>query len=263
MVLWNTLFLMWKYFRTFFLSLVDAVKGDVGYHSASLTYQFLTVIGSIIIVLAFISMYFPFLDPMRVYQYLKGIIPSYAEGILNKILPAYEKKATGSLLSFALAYYFSLSFAKTLNTAFGFVYGKRPVERELFFWTIMPLMIILYAMLLSVTVVLLTISKALLGGIYYRMAEAFNLFIIFLVLIMLYSLYFKPKRATFFASAFVAAMLLLLNKAFSLIVVKMVSLSPLYSIIGSPLLLLVWLYYSFSCLLVGVRVIARLNELLQ
>ena len=118
-------------------------------------------------------------------------------------------------------------------------------------------------MLLSVTVVLLTISKALLGGIYYRMAEAFNLFIIFLVLIMLYSLYFKPKRATFFASAFVAAMLLLLNKAFSLIVVKMVSLSPLYSIIGSPLLLLVWLYYSFSCLLVGVRVIARLNELLQ
>lgn len=143
------------------------------------------------------------------------------------------------------------------------MYGKRPVERELFFWTIMPLMIILYAMLLSVTVVLLTISKALLGGIYYRMAEAFNLFIIFLVLIMLYSLYFKPKRATFFASAFVAAMLLLLNKAFSLIVVKMVSLSPLYSIIGSPLLLLVWLYYSFSCLLVGVRVIARLNELLQ
>jgi len=86
---------MWKYFRTFFLSLVDAVKGDVGYHSASLTYQFLTVIGSIIIVLAFISMYFPFLDPMRVYQYLQGIIPSYAEGILNKILPAYEKKPLG------------------------------------------------------------------------------------------------------------------------------------------------------------------------
>lgn len=143
------------------------------------------------------------------------------------------------------------------------VWAGKSFAKNFFFWTIMPLMIILYAMLLSVTVVLLTISKALLGGIYYRMAEAFNLFIIFLVLIMLYSLYFKPKRATFFASAFVAAMLLLLNKAFSLIVVKMVSLSPLYSIIGSPLLLLVWLYYSFSCLLVGVRVIARLNELLQ
>ncbi len=162
-----------------------------------------------------------------------------------------------------LAYYFSLSFTKSLNTAFGFVYGKKPVEREVFFWTVMPLMMVFYTLLLSVAIVLLTVSKALLGGIYYRIAELFNLFIIFLVLTMLYSLYFKLKRATLIASGLVALMLFFLNKAFSLIVVKMVSLSPLYSIIGSPLLLLMWLYYSFFCLLVGVRIIARLDQLFQ
>jgi len=254
---------MWKYFKALFLSLIDALKGEVGYHSASLTYQFLTVIGSLVILLAFLSMYLPFLDPMKVYQYLQGLIPSYAEDILNKILPAYEKKATGSILSLVLAYYFSLSFAKSLNTAFGFVYGKKPVEREVFFWTVMPLMMVFYTLLLSVAIVLLTVSKALLGGIYYRIAELFNLFIIFLVLTMLYSLYFKLKRATLIASGLVALMLFFLNKAFSLIVIKMVSLSPLYSIIGSPLLLLMWLYYSFFCLLVGVRIIARLDQLFQ
>ena len=136
--------------------------------TAPLTYQFLTVIGSLVILLAFLSMYLPFLDPMKVYQYLQGLIPSYAEDILNKILPAYEKKATGSILSLVLAYYFSLSFAKSLNTAFGFVYGKKPVEREVFFWTVMPLMMVFYTLLLSVAIVLLTVSKALLGGIYYK-----------------------------------------------------------------------------------------------
>ncbi|MFN4013489.1 MAG: YhjD/YihY/BrkB family envelope integrity protein [Aquificaceae bacterium] len=254
---------MGKYFRAFLLSLLDLLKGDVAYHSASLTYQFLTVIGSIIMVLAFISMYLPFLDPIKIYQHLQEIVPSYAEDILNKILPAYKKRAHGSVISFAIAYYFSLSFAKALNTAFGFMYGKKPVESEIFFWTIMPLVIILYAILLSFAVVLIAISKALLGGVYYRIAEASNLFVLFLTLAMLYSLYFKLKKATLFASALVALMLLLLNKAFSLIVVKMISLSPLYSIVGSPLLLLLWLYYSFSCLLVGVRMIARLDKPFQ
>ncbi|MFN3871286.1 MAG: YhjD/YihY/BrkB family envelope integrity protein, partial [Aquificaceae bacterium] len=157
-------------------------------------------------------------------------------------------------------YYFSMSFARSLNTAFGFACGKKPVEREWLFITFMPLLLILYVFILSLALALLTVSKILLGGMYHRLTDVLNLLLLFLIIKMLYASYFKPRREVFIASAFVALMFFLLNKVFSLIVAKLVSLSPIYSVLGSPLLFLVWLYYSFYCLLVGARLITTLDK---
>ncbi|RME12307.1 MAG: ribonuclease BN, partial [Aquificota bacterium] len=195
-----------------------------------------------------------------VYEYAKGLFPSHAELVFDKLLPIYEKRASGSLLSLALAYYFSLSFAKTLNISFGFVYRKKPLESEVFFWVYMPFLLVLYTAVLSLAVALLALSKSYLGSLYQRLTELLNFMLLFSILGMLYSSYFRPRRQVFLASAFVAFLLLLLNKLFSLIVVKLLSASPLYSVIGSPLLFLVWLYYSFFCLLLGVCFIRRLDE---
>ena len=250
---------MWRPFKVFFISLVDSFKENFGYHSASLTYQFLIVIGSIIMLTSFLSFYLPFFEPAKIYSFLRESLPSYAHTLLNDLISIYEKRSAGSLLSVILAYYFSVSFAKSLNTAFGYACGKKPVEKERLFIIFMPLLLILYVLILSLAVVLLTIRKLLLGGIYSRLGEVLNLLLIFVSIKMLYASYFKPKREVFIASAFVAFMFFFLNKVFSLVMVKLISLSPLYSVLGSPLLFLVWLYYSFYCLLVGAKLITALG----
>ncbi len=254
---------MRKYFRALLFALVDAFRENLGYHSASLTYQFLTVIGSVIMLLGFLSMYMPFLEPMSVYEYVKGLLPSHAKLVFDKLLPVYEKRASGSLISVALAYYFSLSFAKALNVSFGFVYGQKPLKSEIFFWVFMPLLLIAYTTALSIGVALLAITKSFLGALYQRLTEFLNFLLLLSIVSMLYVSYFRPQKPIFFASAFTTLLLTILNKLFALIIVKLISASPLYSVIGSPLLFLLWLYYSFFCLLLGVCFLKRLDKPLQ
>ncbi|MFN3870458.1 MAG: ribonuclease BN, partial [Aquificaceae bacterium] len=61
---------MWRPFKALFLSFVDSFKENFSYHSASLTYQFLMVIGSIIMLTTFLSFYLPFFEPMKIYSFL-------------------------------------------------------------------------------------------------------------------------------------------------------------------------------------------------
>ncbi len=247
------------YIKAIFSSLLDSFRENFGYHSASLTYQFLMVMGSLVLLLTFISLYLPLFDPWRVYEYTKDALPSYASPLLDKLISVYEKRGSGSLLSLALAYYFSLSFAKSLNLAFGFVAQKRPIEREIFIWIALPFLLIFYGIVLSIAIALFIVSKGLLGFLGNRLVYIFNLLLIFLVVSLLYSSYFRPKRETFIASVFTSFLLFLLNKLFSLVLLKLVNLNPLYTVIGSPLLLLVWLYYSFYCLLIGARLIKKIS----
>ncbi|MCS7196409.1 MAG: YihY/virulence factor BrkB family protein [Aquificaceae bacterium] len=249
-----------KHLKFLFLSLLDAFKENVGYHSASLTYQFLAFIGSVFMFLGFASLYLPFLEPERVYEHLRNAIPLYADLIIAKLLPLYEKKTFGSSLSLALSYYFSISFAKSLNTAFGYIYRRKPVEGELFFWTLMPLLLFLYTSVLSLTVTLFTLGRSLFGLSYHGLTELLNPFLLFLIVLMVYASYFRLRRKVLVASLFTSLMLLLLNKLFSLLLAQLVSTSPLYGIMGTPLLFLVWLYYSFFCLLLGVCFLRRLDE---
>lgn len=252
-----------RHLKAIFLSFLDMFTEDLGYHSASLTYQFLTVIGSVIMLIGFASMYLPFLEPEKLFPLLKELIPSHADAFVDRVLPVYEKRGAGSILSLIAAYYFAFSFARSLNNAFSFVYGRKPMEVSFLFWALMPLLLILYSTALSLTMTLLTLTKSFLGSFYQRLTELLNLLTLFLILLMLYTPYFRLRMATLFASALVSLMLLSLNKIFSLIMVKMLSTSPLYSVIGSPLIFLVWLYYSFFCLLYGVRFMSRLDQSLQ
>ncbi|MCS7261886.1 MAG: YihY/virulence factor BrkB family protein [Aquificaceae bacterium] len=246
-----------KYLELILLSVADIFRQGIGYHSASLTYQFLTVVGSVFMLMGFLSLYMPFLEPLKVYEQVRSFLPYYADAVLSKLIPVYEKKAVGSLLSLLLAYYFSVSFAKTLNTAFGYVYGEKPVRRELFFWTLSPLLLILYLIVLSLTVTLFTLGKSPLGHLY---GELLSFLLLCLTVVTLYGSYFGLRVSVFVASGLGALLLLPLNKFFSLLVVKLLSLNPLYSLLGTPLLFLVWLYYSFFCLLTGICFLRRLDQ---
>lgn len=254
---------MRKLFRAFFFSLLDAFRENLGYHSASLTYQFLTVMSSVFVLLGFASLYLPFLDPIKVYEHVKNLFPSQAEAVLEKLLSVYEKRTSGSLISLFLAYYFSLSFARTLNTSFGFVYGSQPLKGGMLFWLSIPLLLVVYSTILSFAVTVLTLSRTLLGVFYQRLAEALNLLFLLLSVGMLYSFYFQARKHVFLSAVFTALLLFLLNKTFSSLVAWLISTSPLYGVMGSPLLFLVWLYYSFFFLLLGVRFIKRLDESFQ
>lgn len=249
-----------QYLRIAFFSLIDIYRENLGYHSASLTYQFLTVVGSVIMLLGFSSLYLPFLEPVKVYGYLKDIVPTYADTVLNKLLPFYKNKAVGSVLSLVLAYYFSVSFSKTMNDAFGYVYRKKPVEGEVYFWTVMPFLLFVYTAVVSLTATFLAISKSFLGSFYQRITELMSLFSLFLMIGMLYSAYFRLRKSVLLTSALVALSLLALNKVFSIVLAKLITTSPLYSVMGTPLLFLVWLYYSFMCLLVGVCFLRRIED---
>lgn len=213
--------------------------------------------------IGFASLYFPFLDPHSLYEHIRSLFPTQAELIFKKLLFAYERRTSGSILSLLIAYYFSLSFARNLNTSFGFVYGSQPLKGGVLLWLSAPLVLLVYSAVLSLAVTVLTVGKTLLGAFYQRLAEGLNFLLLFLSVGMLYSFYFHLRRHVLLSSALVALLLFLLNKTFSSVVLWLVSTSPLYGAIGSPLLLLVWLYYSFLLLLLGVRFIKRLDESFQ
>ncbi len=59
---------------------------------------------------------------------------------------------------------------------------------------------------------------------------------------------------------FVSISFFFLNKIFTLFVVKIILLNPLYGLMGSVLLFLIWLNLSFTVLLAGVKYVQLIEK---
>lgn len=258
MVLWSTR--LKKFFHSLFLSLYYSVKEGYAYHSSALTYGFTMVLGSLFVFMSFMLYYIPFVNINLFLEKLFELMPSQAEKVIVKILDAYKHKTTGSLVSIVLAYYFSVSFAKTLDRSLSYVCYRKKRLGELSYWVGVPLMGAFFAVLFTGIFVFLTIVKMVLSGFYAHLLNLAINFTIFLLLVLIYKLMlYRSWFSLLLSSAVVSLFFFLFNKVFSYVVVKLLLVNPLYAVMGSFLAFFVWLNFSFYIFLLG----AKLSELLD
>ncbi len=242
--------------RACFFAFYDSLRLGFSYHSASLTYSFLMVFSSFIMLVGFLASYLPFVNERDLLNYLSTLAIPYGDKLTAKILDIYKHRTAGYILSVALSYFFSVSFAKVLSKALSYAYGSLTERKELVFWLAVPLLLLFYTVLTPSLLFLMSISRLYLSSFYIYITTLLNWLYLLLSLILLYRL-FLPERLglvhLLHGSLFASLLLFFLNKLFSAFMVKLLLSNPLYAVLGSFLSFLIWINLSFYCILLGSR----------
>lgn len=254
---------MFKSIKYILYTIYISITEGYTYHASSLTYSFIMVLGSLILFSSFLASFLPFFDFNKIINYAVLLFPEQAERVILEILKVYQHRTSGSILSFAVAYFFSVSFSKSLHRAFLYVLSEVRSEKEWVFWVKTPALVLLYTLCLSLLFFLSSFLKVYLGNYNAYLFYFINLLTFWVLIFLTYTL-FLPRKYSF-KDVYVGAMLsscalLLFNKLFSAFVVKLVALNPLYSFMGSVLIFFIWVNLSFSVLLAGAKYIQLMKE---
>ncbi len=237
-------------FRTFY----SFLTGEFSYHAGALTYNSLMVLGSLLTLLSLFALYTPLLSYERLVSLIVQLLPQYAGEVITRLARVYESKAVFSSLSVALAYLFSVSFAKNLYKSFAYVSHGVKRRGEAFFWVFVPIFIMSFSLLSVLMLSLFALLKFL--PLKMPLGFVFNLFFLLIALLVLYRVFLEADfKRVLYSSLLVSFMLSLFNKAFASLLIKLVSINPLQGMLGSFLLFLVWLYFSFQFILLGAKII--------
>lgn len=249
-----------------FLTFYDSFRLGFSYHSASLTYSFLMVFSSFLMLVGFLASYLPFVNEKDLLNYLSTLAIPYGEKLTAKILDVYRHRTAGYLLSVCLSYLFSVSFAKVLSKALSYAYGSQNERKELTFWLAVPLLLLFYTVLTPSLLFLMSISKLYLSSFYVYITTLLNWLYLLLSLTLLYRLFLPERLGLVYllcGGLFASLLLFFLNKLFSMFILKLLLSNPLYAVLGSFLSFLIWVNFSFYCILLGGRFVRLLNQPLE
>jgi len=250
-----------KFSKSLLLSFYRSLVEGYAYHSSALTYSFTMVLGSLFVFMSFLLYYIPFVDFNLLWKKLFEFMPSYAERVIEKILEAYRHKTTGSLISIALAYYFSVSFVKTFDKSLSYVCSRKRKLGEIAYWIAVPFFVVFVAVALTGLFLFLALSKVLLKSFYaYALGTTLYLFAFFTLTLVYRFMLYKSWTSVMLSGAVFSFLFLLFNKAFSFVVLKVLLANPLYAVMGSLLAFFVWLNLSFYIVLVGAKFSELLDE---
>ncbi|WP_448587677.1 hypothetical protein [Thermocrinis sp.] len=244
------------------LSIKEIFFGEIGYYSSAMTYKFLMVLGSLFVLVGFLSSFLPFFYAEKVFQLINQLPASHGSKVFEKLQGIYAHRKVGSLIFVLMSYFFTISYTKVIAKSVSFIL-KEPLKlRETFFWIFVPIYILFFSftILLGSSLISLLYTLAPKG-----ISIAVNLLKPILFLPLVYFTYWfflrglmKPSHVLE-ASLYFLIALSLINLVFAKFLVKLMELNPLYTILGSVLLFLVWLELVFSFLLGGVYYAKRLN----
>ncbi len=229
------------------------LKGDFSYHAGALTYNFIVVIGSIFSILSILASYTPFFSYDRIVSIAVQLFPQHTNEVILAISSFYQGKATFSLLSFLLAYFFSVNFIKNLYKAFSYVKCDIKQRSEISFWVFLPTLTFIFSLL---TIAIIT-THALLKFFIVKIPFSFIASFLFLLIVLftVYKYFINASIAkTLYVSLLISIFLYFFNKLFVSLIVKFVTLNPIYGLVGSFLIFLVWLYLSFQVVLAGAKI---------
>ena len=229
-------------------------SGEFSYHAGALTYAFIMVLGSVFSLVSLLAFYTPFLSYERLVSLIVQFVPQYAGEVIKRVAKIYESKATLSVLSIFLAYVFSVNFAKNLYRAFHYLSSYAKPRSEVFFWITVPIFVTLFSFLVPAIFFILTTIEFLPIKLPIGLLSSW-LFFVTLVLLMYKAFLDITIKKILYASFIVSVILSFLNKILSLLLLKLVSLNPLYGVFGSLLIFLVWVYVSFQFILLGTKII--------
>lgn len=247
------------WFKALYLSVYEGYT----YHAASLTYNFLMVLGSLALFSNFIASFLPFFDFNRLAGYISRSFPQQAGGMILEIFEIYEHRVSGSIISVLMAYFFSVGFSKSIHRAFLYVLSQPYREKEYTFWIKTPLLIVVYTFILSFIFLLMSVIKYYLMSFFSYVFYFLNFLSLWLVIFFVYYLFLPVGYSMLYLSLgalFVSISFFFLNRIFTLFVVKAILLNPLYGLMGSVILFLIWLNLSFTVLLAGAKYVQLIEK---
>ena len=238
-----------------FYSLKEIFLGDVSLYASALTLRFLMVISSLLLFFGFLASFLPFLSQEEVMQVVSQLTPSYGEGLINKLLKIYKHREIGSVFSFFISYFFLVSYAEAFAKAISHVLKEDIKLKETLLWVFIPVYLLGFSFFILVGSATLSLLQSFIPKS-LSFALSLSKPLLFLPLIYLMYWFFlrntlKPMRILETSVLFLV-FLTLLNFVFGKFFIKLISLNPLYAVLGSLLSFLVWLELTFSFLLGAV-----------
>jgi membrane protein len=238
-----------------FYSLKEIFLGDVSLYASALTLRFLMVISSLLLFLGFLASFFPFLNQEKIMQVISQLTPRYGEVLINKLLKIYKHREIGSVFSFFISYFFLVSYAKAFAKAISRVLKEDLKLKEAILWVFIPVYLLGFSFFILVGSATLSLLQSFIPK---SLSFALSLSKPLLFLPIIYLMYWfflrntlKPLRILETSVLFLV-FLMLSNFVFSKFFIKLISLNPLYAVLGSLLSFLVWLELTFSFLLGAV-----------
>jgi len=238
-----------------FYSLKEIFLGDVSFYASALTLRFLMVISSLLLFLGFLASFLPFLSQKEVMQVVSQLTPRYGEGLIDKLLKIYKHREIGSVFSFFISYFFLVSYAKTFAKAISRVLKEDLKLKETLLWVFIPVYLLGFSFFILVGSAVLSLLQSFIPK---SLSFALILSKPLLFLPPIYLMYWfflrnilKPMRILETSVLFLV-FLTLLNFVFGNFFINLISLNPLYAVLGSLLSFLVWLELTFSFLLGAV-----------
>jgi membrane protein len=238
-----------------FYSLKEIFLGDVSLYASALTLRFLMVISSLLLFLGFLASFFPFLSQEKIMQVISQLTPRYGQALINKLLKIYKHREIGSVFSFFISYFFLVSYAKAFAKAISLVLKEDIKLKETLLWVFIPVYLLGFSFFILVGSATLSLFQSFIPkGLSFALSLSKPL--LFLPLIYLMYWFFlrnilKPLRILETSVLFLV-FLTLLNFVFGKFFINLISLNPLYAVLGSLLSFLVWLELTFSFLLGAV-----------
>jgi membrane protein len=278
-------------FISLFLSVKDYFNKNYSYHSSALTYYLLLSIFPLLVFIFSVLSLFVFFNISYVYYILYNLFPSVSDQFLNIILNFYKRESSIniSFLSILISLYFAKDLFIAIQMAFSAVWeiGYKGNKRNLVvavislpFLSLFLLVLYLLALVIKyVEEIKLFLEKLdlffikwflfIINFISENVKVLLNLLnfseiLIFWFLVFLLFRFFTPikvnKRKTLISSVLFTIFLILLKKVFEIILIKLLSKSPLFLTLGSVFVFLVWVKISFDIILIGQRFLYYYNK---
>ncbi len=246
-------------------SLVDIVKKNYSYHSGALTYSFMLSMAPLTIVTLNIAGLLPIFDINRVEEIIDRFFPQYTTKVIHEILEIQKRSAQSSLIALGLSYVFSVGFIKNISKAFSFVSeGTVGERREIFYWIIMPIMVLASLSVLSVSFFLNIYLRLIIPAGYTLLINLFYALPIAVILFIIYRSFLKTgigASRLFAISLFVSLLMFFLQWGFTWYVAHIFRGSVLYGSLSTIVVFLLWINLTFLALLYGARLIYRIKNL--
>ena len=253
-----------RFLRAVLLSILDTIGRNYTYHSGALTYHFMLSIAPLTVVLVHLLSLLPFFEIERIELLLDRFFPQYTSRVIHEIIQLQQKGFQTSFLALGISYVFSVGFLRNVSKAFSYVSeGLLGGKREVFYWFLMPVLMLAFVSILSASFFLSVYLKVILPKYLSALSDLSYILPGATILFLLYLSFLKRRarlKVILTASLFVSLMMFLLQTLFTWYLAKVFKGSLLYGSLSTAVAFLLWINLIFLSLLLGARLIYRLEN---
>jgi len=270
---------MVKYLRAFFRAFVDLFSERIFYRSASISYFALILLLPLFTIIVLVFSYLP-LDSATVVSLFEHYFPGQSTRYLKVVEQiAYRRWAGGlGVVSVIASFVFASNFFVVVSNSLSDVLevGRRKFKHQILSQIVsvpifLLMIIIVYVLSLSLSVIKQFVKHlSLFGDLGWKMykylfiSQLLDFLGIFLFVFYAY-LFLLPKskkrvKQILVVSIVVALLFVISKKIFTIVLMYLVRINPIYGTFGGVLSFLLWIYVSSAVILFGGRMLYYLGQ---